>query len=196
MTSDQWSPLSTSFGYSSTTGLLNSVTRGTSPTIGYTIAPAASLNLTSTSTSAPYATVTDGNNHTTDYLLDLRGRLLSQVNPAGDAQQFQLDAAGNVTLSVDGLGRPTYNSYDSSGDLTQTVLADGSFTQFQYDPKFHEVTQTTDSLGQVTSDAYNQTSGLEISSTDALGEYDHLRLVERPAAEPDRSARSDHDLSL
>ncbi len=104
---------------------MNSLTRGTSPTIGYTIAPAASLNLTSTSITAPYATVTDGNSHTTDYLLDLRGRLLSQVNPAGNAQQFQRNAAGDVTVSIDGLGRPTYYSY-----LCPCQLAGGDFSRF------------------------------------------------------------------
>jgi YD repeat-containing protein len=85
LTSDRYAPEYSSFSYDSNTALLNGVTLGQSTTQPYTIASAASFNLTGTSTLSavpgvvgtalptPAATVTDGNNHTTQYLLDMRG---------------------------------------------------------------------------------------------------------------------------
>ena len=87
LTSDSWSPLFTSFTFSSSTGLLTGLTRGqNTTTMPYTIVSAAGNGLGSTVTlgagllSPPPAKVTDGNNHTTQYVLDLRGRLVQETD--------------------------------------------------------------------------------------------------------------------
>jgi RHS repeat-associated protein len=192
LTSDSWSPLYTSMTFSSITGLLTGVTRGQSTTVPYTIVSAASAGLGSTSVLSavagvvdsaqlpggsllepglplPAATLTDGNNHTSSYYFDPRGRLLQYKDALGNLRTSQLNAAGDVVRAIDALGRVTVSAYNSSEDLTQTTNADGSFTLYQYDPKFHEVTQTTDSLGNTSTAAYDQTTGLMTSSADALG---------------------------
>jgi YD repeat-containing protein len=43
-------------------------------------------------------------------------------------------------------------------DLTQVTNPDGSVVLYQYDPKFHKVTQTTDADGNKTSAVYDQTT--------------------------------------
>jgi RHS repeat-associated protein len=48
---------------------------------------------------------------------------------------------------------------------------DGSFEQYQYDPRFHHVTQTTNALGETTTNVYDETTtGDLLSTTDALGD--------------------------
>ena len=95
MTSDSWSPLVTTFTYSSTTGLLTGLTRGQSTTtIPYTITAAASAGFASTSSTISAvadlpvpipiaATIEDGSSHTTTYYFDPRGRLAGDERRAG-----------------------------------------------------------------------------------------------------------------
>jgi YD repeat-containing protein len=176
LTSDSWAPLYTSFTFDSGTGLLTGVTRGqSSPTVPYTIvsAPAAALSATvsmgASLPTPPAAKITDGNNHTTLYVLDLRGRLLQQTDALSNVMSEQLNAAGDVVREIDPLGRVTVNTFNSSEDLTQVTRADGSFNIYQYDPTFNAVTQTTNSLGEKTTSVYDQTTGLMTTSADALG---------------------------
>src|SRR5262249_32837747 len=115
------------------------------------------------------AKLTDGNNHTTQYFVDLRGRLVQETDALSNVSSEQLNTAGDVLRDIDPPGRVTLNAYNNSEDLTQVTYADGSFMLYQYDPTFHEVTQAANSLGETASTAYNQTTGLPTSSTDALG---------------------------
>jgi YD repeat-containing protein len=99
VTSDQWAPLSASFGYDPVTGLLNNVNRGLGTT--YAISSAAAQDLTNTRAGPAWASVTDGNSHTTKYLLDGRGRLLERVAADGSStKQYARNAAGDVVLSL------------------------------------------------------------------------------------------------
>ena len=106
------------------------------------------------------AGLTDGNNHTTQYILDLRGRLLQETDALSNSTYEQLNGAGDLVREIDPLGHVTVNTYSPAEDLTQVTNADGSYTFTQYDSKFHEVTQTTNSLGEQTSSVYDQTTGL------------------------------------
>jgi YD repeat-containing protein len=108
--------------------------------------------------------------------------LLQQTEPDGTASSNYLDAAGQVTLAVDAMGLPTqyryvYGAYNAQvgggdGDLVQVTQADGSSTQYQYDPTFHELTQTSQPVGailEVSSNSYDPLTGDLLSSTDAAG---------------------------
>jgi RHS repeat-associated protein len=169
LTSDQYAPLYTSFTFDPGSALLTGVTRGQgSPNIPYTIVSAASTGLASTTTSLAWGKLTDGNSHTTQDLLDLRGRLLQETDALSNSTYEQLNGAGDLVREIDPLGHVTVNTYSPAEDLTQVTNADGSYTITQYDSKFHEVTQTTNSLGEQTSSVYDQTTGLQTSRTDSL----------------------------
>ena len=177
VTSDQWSPYATLFGYDPTSELLSQVNQGLGSV--WTVNPAAAQGLTAGFAGPAWASLTDGNYHTTQYLLDNRGRLLEQVQPDGATNTYVVDAAGQVDEAIDPLGRPTFYSYvygaynstlgGGDGDLVKTTYADGSFDSERYDPIFHEVVQTDNALGEVTGDTYNPATGDSLSSTDALG---------------------------
>jgi RHS repeat-associated protein len=170
LTSDSWAPLYTSFSFDPTSGLLTGLTLGqSSPTVPYTIVAAASAGLSATTTNQAWGKLTDANSHTTQDLFDLRGRLTQETDALSNNTYDQRNAAGDVVREVDPLGRVTVNTYSTAEDLTQVTRADGSFDIYQYDPTFHEVTQTTNSLGETSSATYNQTTGLLSSSTDAFG---------------------------
>jgi RHS repeat-associated protein len=170
LTSDSWAPLYTSFSFDPTSGLLTGLTRGqSSPTMPYTIVASASDGLGATTTSQAWGKLTDGNNHTSQGLFDLRGRPVQDTDALSNNSYDQRNAAGDVVREVDPLGHVTINTYSTAEDLTQVTFAAGSFDLYQYDPTFHEVTQTINSLGETSRTTYNQTTGLPSSSTDALG---------------------------
>jgi RHS repeat-associated protein len=169
ITSDQWDPLFTSFSYMN--GLLSGVSPGGN---AYNVVPAASVGLGTMmqmgNQGAAWASLTDGDGHMTQYLLDPRGRLLEQIEGDGTSSTtYQRNAAGLVTQTVDPMGRTTLDSYNSAGDLLQETAPDGSWTQYQYDPTFHQVTETLNSLGEQTSNSYDPATGDLRSSTDATG---------------------------
>ncbi len=103
------------------------------------------------------------------YLLDQRGRLLQEIMPSTAAYNYQINAAGDTTLSIDPLGRVSRNQYSAAEDLTQVTRADGSIWSYQSNATFHEVTQATDALGNITLSVYDPASGHLTSSSDALG---------------------------
>jgi YD repeat-containing protein len=156
LTEDQWAPLDALFSYDPSSGLLTSVNRGLGTT--YRITPAAAIGLSTAGTGAALASITDGLNHTTKYQVDLRGRLLEQIQADGTFSSNVRDSAGQVTLSIDALGRPTFSTYaygaynqtlgGGNGDLVQVQYADGSRVQYQYDSTFHHLSKTIDQLGR------------------------------------------------
>jgi YD repeat-containing protein len=170
-TSDQWAPLSATFGYDPNTGLLNSVNRGLGT--NYTIVSETAAGLGSAGTGVTYATVTDALTHTTQYLLDSRGRLLIQVLPLGETTVNVRDGAGQVIINVDPLGEITEYSYSygaGDGDLVSVTNANGAVTQYQYDPTFHHLTETIDPDSVVTSlNSYDPSTGDLLTSQDAMG---------------------------
>ena len=175
-TSDQWAPYNALFSYDPSSGLLSEVDQGLGSV--WTISAAAAQGLTFGFAGPAWASLTDGNTHTTQYLLDDRGRLLEQVQPDGATDTYFRDAAGQVTEAINPLNVPTFFSYvygaynatlgGGAGDLVQTTYADGSFDSTRYDAVFHEVTQTNNTLGEVSGDTYNPITGDLLSSTDAM----------------------------
>src|SRR5262249_44895364 len=132
LTSDSWSPLLSTFGYDSTTGLLNSVTLGSSPNLPYTIVSAAATGLGTTVPGPAWASITDGNSHTTKDLLDARGRLLQEVLPLGETTTYQLDAAGNPVKIIDPMGYVTLNTFDGFNNLLTSKHPDGGLDTYSY----------------------------------------------------------------
>jgi RHS repeat-associated protein len=170
LTSDQWSPLSATFSYDPTYGLLTSVNRGLGTT--YTISSVAAAGLGSLLAGPAYASVTDGLSHKTQYLLDPRGRLLRLIKADGATDTYQIDAHGQTTVHQDPLGRLTLYTYaygTSDGDLQSVVYPDGTFDQFQYELTFHHMTQDTNSLGEKVNNTYDTNTGDLLTSSDALG---------------------------
>jgi YD repeat-containing protein len=168
LTSDGWSPLVSAFGYDGN-GLLNNVTLGQG--VGTTSSHdqlGGGAGPGGTASGPAAASVTDGLNHKTTYTPDGRGRLLGMTQPGGATQTWTRDGSGEETAWLDTLNRATTYAW-AAGDLVRTSHPDGSFEAQQYDPTFHEVTQTADARGMTWTATYNPTNGDMLSSSDALG---------------------------
>src|SRR5262249_55077088 len=124
--------------------------------------------------SAPaVATLTDAAGQPTVYTLDDFGRRTRLQTPDGADQYWERDAAGQVTLYTDALGRPTTYYYDygaGRGDLVGVIYPDGNPEAYGYDPTFHHLTQKWDSLGRVTTSDYDPATGDRLSTTDPMGQ--------------------------
>ncbi|MCB9940713.1 MAG: hypothetical protein H6823_20945 [Planctomycetaceae bacterium] len=122
-------------------------------------------------------TMTDPLGRVTDYDYDARGNLVKVTMAKGTAveavQQFELDAAGNVTAIIDANGHRSTFEYDSLNRRTKMTGPDpdgagplvAPVTSFVYDA-IGNVTSLTDAAGRVTSQAYD-TRDRMISMTDA-----------------------------
>jgi YD repeat-containing protein len=143
------------------------------------VVPVAAQGLGSAVVGLPWAYLTDGNNHTTAFLLDQRARLLEQVQPDGATDTYVRDVAEQVVAAIDPLLHVTlytyvYGAYNSTlgggdGDLVKVTYADGSFDAYRYDSTFHHVTQTSNALREVSSNTYDASTGDLLTNTDARG---------------------------
>jgi YD repeat-containing protein len=187
LTGDQWQPWNTTFSY--TSGLLSGVALGSAES--YSIASAASQGLaTAPAADAALmgnADVVDGRGDITQYVLDMQDRELSETdkgsaaNPLTPAlvETWVYDGHGQLSQYTDAKGLTTeytyvYGSYDSTlhggdGDLLEVDNPDGSTLQYQYDPLYHETTQSIDGDGNVTVSTYDVYTGNLLSSTVAYG---------------------------
>ncbi len=131
---------------------------------------------------------TDGRGFATTYHYDAESEPVEIDYPDGSNEK-QIWANGELLEKTDALGHTTSYGYDLSGDVTQTIDADGidtfstfnSFgepltvsqnydmrtTSYSYDADGN-CTQIVDPLGNVTSMTY-QSNGLELSETRPLG---------------------------
>jgi RHS repeat-associated protein len=66
---------------------------------------------------------------------DESGRLLAQVNGAGEGEQYWYDERGNRLRVVDASGRVTAFAYDSRDLLVRKTTADGLTTEHAYDER-------------------------------------------------------------
>ncbi|MBD3316819.1 MAG: PKD domain-containing protein, partial [Chitinivibrionales bacterium] len=119
---------------------------------------------------------------------DESGRMVRQIDPAGnvtqidndleaqsqmvtDAEgkttQFLYDDDGNVTEMVEPNGAVTTYTYDDDGNLLSTTFPDGSFETTAYNAKGFPI-QKTDAMGNVRTFTYDA-RGHRLSETDALG---------------------------
>jgi RHS repeat-associated protein len=178
LTSDSWAPLNAAFTYDPNSGLLTNVNRGLGTT--YTIVSAESDGLGAYWLGPAWASITDALTHTTKYLLDGRGRLLQLIMADGvNKWTYLRDAAGQPVLSLDPNGGATldiyvYGPYNSTlgggdGDLVEQFNPDTSWVKYTYDPTFHHVTSTANSIGQTTSATYDPVTGDLLTSTDGVG---------------------------
>jgi RHS repeat-associated protein len=167
--SEKVGPLSIAYSYSSSNGTLTQIDRGLGTTLAVTAAATQGLGAsTAINANQAYAVLTDGLNHTTNYLLDALGRSTQVQTADGASQSWQRNAAGNPISYVDQLGRTTNYAYNATQDLTQVTNPDGSTRAYQYEMTFHQVTQIQDELGNLTKFSYDTSTGDLLSQTDAL----------------------------
>ena len=81
-------------------------------------------------------------------------------------------------------GPPSY-AYNSTQDLTQVAYPDGTFTTYQYELTFHQVTQIQDALGHLTTFTLQRHDQRPADAEGCPGQRDDLHLVERPEADDD-----------
>jgi RHS repeat-associated protein len=106
---------------------------------------------------------------------DNAGRLIAQVDAAGNTNHFthdlnaraeiirdrlghitihEYDENGNITRSIDALGNATRMTYDANDNLLTKVDALGNTNRFTYDARDNKLTET-DPLGNTTTYTYN-----------------------------------------
>jgi RHS repeat-associated protein len=146
----------TQYGYDPGTGDLTTVTNA--------------LNQTTTLAwnNGLLQSVTDPLNHTTAYQLDpSTRRLLSITDPLNNQTTYGYDAAGDVTLVKDALGRVTSSVYDPMSRLVKETNPAGGVLTIAYNA-IGEVTSMTDPLGHVMQYGYD-VHGWQTTLTQAVG---------------------------
>ncbi len=170
LVNEQVGPLNTTYTYSTGNGTLTQIDRGAGTTLSVTAAAVQGLGAsTAINTSAAAAALTDALGNTTSYTLDALGRTTQLQTADGAVQSWALNSAGNPTAYVDQLGRTTSYAYNATQDMTSVAYPDGTFTTYQYELTFHQVTQVQDALGHLTTFAYNGTTSDLLTQKDALG---------------------------
>jgi virginiamycin B lyase len=164
----------TTYSYDSTTGVLTSTNSGGGVTQSMTPADDQGFGTSSAANaSSAVAVVTDAAGDVTTYTFDAVGRLIKEQNPDGSVDKWTRDFAGNVTSFTDGLNHTTSYAYqygaNGKADMIQETFPDGSVEKFQYNSTFHEITQITDTLGNITTMTYNGTGDLT-NITNALNQ--------------------------
>jgi len=177
LTQDAWTPWDSSFSYDSQSGRLISADLGLGSV--YKIEPAALQGIVGSgpanNASQADGTVTvdpSGLDLTTTYQLDENARLTMLTRPDGTFETFERNDQGQVTAYTDFLGITTDYEYDDStagaGDLIEVDYADGTDETYQYNLTFHEVTESTDRLGLVTTYTIDPSNGDVLSMTDPM----------------------------
>jgi RHS repeat-associated protein len=100
-------------------------------------------------------------------IYDESGRLIAQVDSAGNRKDFDIDLNSNTTIVTDRLGMTTSFEYDERGHVTNAVSADGISVTATYDERGNK-TSETDALGNTRTFTYDDRDNL-LAETDALG---------------------------
>lgn len=95
------------------------------------------------------------------------GRMVRQIDGAGNVINFTHDLAHNREVIVDRLGNPTIHEYDDRGNVIRTTDALGGVTTHVYDDVDNEL-QKVDALGNTNSYTYDA-NGNKLTETDPLG---------------------------
>ena len=77
---------------------------------------------------------------------DATGRVIAQVDPAGNRQTLEYDAAGRVHKTVAANGAETQHTYDAAGRVIETLDPLGHRTRFSHRPD-GKLSSRTDALG-------------------------------------------------
>ena len=170
---DQLGSRSATYAFDPTGGSLSTITMANGETTS--ISPAWLRELKTTSALGgqnPPDLTTDRLNRTTTLTLDGLGRLLQAQAPDGSTWKQTLDFAGQPTAATDALSHTTSFAYvcgpSGLGDLTQIAYPDGTTSQYQYNATFHEPTVLVDQNGNLTTMAYDATTGDLLTVSDAL----------------------------
>ncbi len=170
LVNEQVGPLNTTYTYSSGNGTLTQINRGVGTTLSVTAAAVQGLGAsTAINTNQAAAALTDALGNTTSYTLDALGRTMQLQTADGAVQSWALNSAGNPTAYVDQLGRTTSYAYNATQDQTQVSYPDGTFTSYQYELTFHQMTQIQDALNHRTTFSYDGTTSDLLTQKDALG---------------------------
>jgi RHS repeat-associated protein len=98
---------------------------------------------------------------------DSNGRMIRQIDAAGNVVEFTHDLADNREIVRDRLGNVTIHEYDDHGNVLRTTDALGHVTRSLYDALDNEL-ERIDALGNTNRFTYDA-SGNKITETDPLG---------------------------
>ena len=100
-------------------------------------------------------------------IYDDSGRMIQQIDGAGNVIDFTHDLPNNAEITQDRMGYITVNEYDNDGNIIKTIDPLGNVTTFTYDPT-DNLLQQVDALGNTNSYTYDA-KGNKLSGTDPLG---------------------------
>ncbi|NJR13561.1 MAG: RHS repeat protein [Phyllobacteriaceae bacterium] len=96
---------------------------------------------------------------TTRYVYDKQSRLLQTIGPDGSITRSEYDASGQVTATIDALGRRTSFEVDDLGRQVKIIHPDGFFEERVYDGE-NRLLASKDRLGRTTTHVYDDTRGV------------------------------------
>ena len=147
--------------------------------------------------------ITNALGHTTSLGYDRVANLTDEVDPAGDAYQYEYDGFHHRTRITDPLGEVAQARYEDTGDITQVTdyggertfytrngfgeairvnSPDSGITDYTFDEAGKMATRT-DALGQVTTYEHDALNRLTRISTDDPREADVVYRYDEPGAE-------------
>ncbi len=90
----------------------------------------------------------------TNFEYDSRNRLIAQIDPQGNREEWVYDDFGSIIQYTDAKARKATNEYDEMHRLTRSVSMSGGESTFEYDAVGNLI-QATDPLGRVTRREYD-----------------------------------------
>ena len=178
VTAETFANLSNEWAYDSTYGTLATTTWGSGSSPRTTaLSPSVLQGIGAPVAGTALASATDAGGHVTQWGLDDQGRPSLQI--AADGGQTTTGYSnGFVTSTTDPLGRTTGYALDSNDFVTKTTFADGTSLTYQYQDQTisatgltaHELTASTDELGNQTTYAYDSATGHQTGMSNALNQ--------------------------
>lgn len=119
------------------------------------------------------STVKDGVGRTVSYQYDALDRKISASYDDGNAEYWQYDGAGRVSVYTDKLDQDTSYLYDSEGNLIKTIDASGGVTSAVYDAVGNvlEITDAENNTTKHTYDALNRRTSTTLPDGSGSWQY-------------------------
>jgi RHS repeat-associated protein len=125
-----------------------------------------------------------------EWLFDSKGNLTKTIDPIGKTKVWEYNSKGLVTKAINEIGGYELFEYNNAGKQTKHTDRNGNITSYQYDA-LNRLTKTTDAAGYYEIKEYNS-NGFVTKFTDKIGSltnyyYDqlnHLTLIGGDAAAP------------